>query len=138
MPQGRSFNRNVMYEVHSADLVELFGDRFRIVFRATGFANDILKDGTAPDILPLVSAKISVTSRADGKMIYEENIVSLRKFTLIEINTGLFDVLNNPNWVYERGFRNISVAIANKNNSQYLTSKIKMRSGSLSSWTGIT
>ncbi len=54
-----------------------------------------------------VRAKLTVESRADGSLLLSETLTALADVQLSQCATGLIGVLNNPNWVYERGRRAI-------------------------------
>ncbi len=54
-----------------------------------------------------VRAKLTVESRADGSLLLSETLTALTDVQLSQCATGLIGVLNNPNWVYERGRRAI-------------------------------
>lgn len=52
-------------------------------------------------------AKLLVESRPDGSLLLSEELTALTDVQLAECATGLIGILNNPNWVYERGRRAI-------------------------------
>jgi len=54
-----------------------------------------------------VRAKLTVESRADGSLLLSETLTALADVQLSQCATGLIGILNNPNWVYERGRRAI-------------------------------
>lgn len=54
-----------------------------------------------------VRAKLLVESRADGSLLLSEELTALVDAPLAECSTGLIGILNNPNWVYERGRRTV-------------------------------
>ena len=52
-------------------------------------------------------ASCGSSRRADGSMIFSEELVALTDVTTTQIATGLIGILNNPRWVYERGERDV-------------------------------
>lgn len=57
----------------------------------------------------LVQAEITCEAKADGSMTINEVLSALRKCSTNRIETLSFGVLNNPNWVYETGKRNLKI-----------------------------
>lgn len=57
----------------------------------------------------LVQAEITCEAKADGSMTINEVLRALRKCSTNRIETLSFGVLNNPNWVYETGKRNLKI-----------------------------
>jgi hypothetical protein len=57
----------------------------------------------------LVRAELRIASDAHGAFTLREKLVAAADVTTTEIATGLVGVLNNPNWVYERGRREIAL-----------------------------
>ena len=56
-----------------------------------------------------VGAFLDIRSMPDGTLRLKEKLVALREVKTLEVATGLIGVLNNPNWVYERGERRIAL-----------------------------
>jgi hypothetical protein len=54
-------------------------------------------------------AHLQFRSQADGSWTMQEKLVALRDVTTAEIATGLIGVLNNPQWIYERGERLVTL-----------------------------
>ncbi|OHB71955.1 MAG: hypothetical protein A2V70_02865 [Planctomycetes bacterium RBG_13_63_9] len=56
-----------------------------------------------------VRAELHVESDADGSLTLSERLVAAADLTTVEVATGLIGVLNNRNWVYEKGKRRITI-----------------------------
>jgi hypothetical protein len=56
-----------------------------------------------------IQAEITCETRADGSMTIEEELSALKPCTTNFIKTLSFGILNNPNWVYETGQRNLKI-----------------------------
>lgn len=55
----------------------------------------------------LIRAQLEFESRADGVWVMRERLVALKDVTTDDVATGLIGMLNNPTWVYERGYRTV-------------------------------
>jgi len=56
-----------------------------------------------------VEARLRYRSRADGTWQMAEKLVALREVTTSRIATGLIGVLNDRNWIYQRGERRVRI-----------------------------
>ncbi|MBN2328997.1 MAG: hypothetical protein JXR73_17790 [Candidatus Omnitrophica bacterium] len=54
-----------------------------------------------------IRADLHYHSYSDGRWMMREALVALNDVEIEEIKTGLIGILNNPNWIYERGRREI-------------------------------
>ncbi len=54
-------------------------------------------------------AELRYQSHADGRWSMSERLVAMRDASTAEIATGLIGILNNPQWIYERGYREITL-----------------------------
>lgn len=54
-------------------------------------------------------AHLTFRSEADGSFVMAEKITALTNVTTAEIATGLIGILNNPHWIYERGYRRVTL-----------------------------
>lgn len=69
------------------------------------FAADLLLDHGTDQI----RADLQYRSKPDGTWTVHERLTALSDLTTGEIATGLIGILNNPNWVYERGQRELVI-----------------------------
>ena len=56
-----------------------------------------------------IQAALQVRSDADGTFRIEETLTALREVTTAEIATGLIGVLNDKQWIYQRGERRLKM-----------------------------
>jgi hypothetical protein len=73
--------------------------------RADGFVAELVAEhgpGT-------IRAELRFESCADGRFLMSERLVALADVTTAEIATGTIGILNNPQWIYERGYREVAI-----------------------------
>ncbi|WP_145445592.1 hypothetical protein [Mucisphaera calidilacus] len=56
-----------------------------------------------------IRSQITVESQPDGTFTFSEELTALKDVTTTEVGTGLIGILNNPTWVYERGYRSLTI-----------------------------
>ena len=75
----------------------------KVTARDDGFVAELVVDHGDK-----VRARLKFTSDAETMRI-EEELVALGDVTVTHVATGLIGILNNPNWVYERGQRELKL-----------------------------
>jgi len=78
---------------------------------------------------PACRAELTFRSEADGSFVMAEKLIALTNITTDEVATGLIGVLNDPYWIYERGYRQLTV--------DGRSTEVKSSSGQEWPWPGV-
>lgn len=54
-----------------------------------------------------IRANLHYHSYPNGNWLISEKLIALDDIEIDEVQTGLIGILNNPNWIYERGYRDV-------------------------------